>query len=416
MQLDEQSASVLLRALDDEPHTPSTVDVTRAIADGRRRRRVRRAAAYGVASAATALVLVGASVAVGAMRAPARHDQTIGTAPATAATTVPPPPSADPVPKDAPAAPAKCVIAQLKVPDGRAQALVTAADPTGRIIAGRSYPNRGTSGDYHVIVWVDRQPKIVDIPGDDQAINDINTAGVAVGLSFVGNGPAAWLYRDGKVSRLPGGDGAEAYAINDANVAVGSRDRRPIVWRSLDQPPIELPLPDGATNGEARDIDEDGTIVGYIEVNNSERPYVWTSSGGRELAPPPGMPADRGDGRGMLRAYGIRNGYVTGIAAVGAAGNSAVRWDLRTGEARVYPQFFIRASMANRLGWQVGTDTQGRGLLVTDTRSVVLPDLVLHKPGELKNIPETVSDDGKVIAGQSDDKNDVIHAVVWTCA
>jgi hypothetical protein len=74
------------------------------------------------------------------------------------------------------------------------------------------------------------------------------------------------------------------------------------------------------------------------------------------------------------------------------------------------------ASAVNRYGWQVGIDAQGRAVFRSDAGAVVLPDLAAHKPGELKNGPTTLSDDGKVIGGQSDDRSGVIRAVVWTCS
>ena len=54
----------LLRSLDPEPPTPSTVDITRAIAAGRKRR-MRRGAGYAGVAAVTTLVVAGVAVAVG---------------------------------------------------------------------------------------------------------------------------------------------------------------------------------------------------------------------------------------------------------------------------------------------------------------------------------------------------------------
>jgi uncharacterized membrane protein len=294
----------------------------------------------------------------------------------------------------------------LPLPDGRKMALVTGADPSGRFLLGRTYPIPVSSGDYNVVVWDKRTPTIVPIRGMDQELNDINTSGVAVGLSYGDSGTTAWLYRRGKVSKLPGGDGAEAWAINEANTVVGARNRKPVIWRSLDQAPVELPLPEGATAGEARDIDEDGTIVGSVGMGYVvDRPYVWLPDGsGHPLALP-----DSGPQAG--NAFSIRNGWVNGVL-----GASGVRWDLRTGDPRVFLQFQIRANRANRYGWQVGPDLQGRGLFLSDAGPVVLPDLALHKAGESTNLPTTISDDGRVIGGQADDRAGVIRAVVWTCS
>jgi hypothetical protein len=178
-----------------------------------------------------------------------------------------------------------------------------------------------------------------------------------------------------------------------------------------------LPVPAGASGGAATDIDDDGTIVGYIEVSDgNERPYVWFADGThRELPVPSGAGGQSKSSRQLARAYGIRNGWVTGITGM-TPDSGAVRWNLRTGEVKVFSEFLIRASMANAHGWQVGTDQQGRAILVSPAGTVVLPDLSRHEPGNLRNIATTVSDDGRTIGGQSDDSGDVIRAVVWRCS
>jgi hypothetical protein len=45
----------------------------------------------------------------------------------------------------------------------------------------------------------------------------------------------------------------------------------------------------------------------------------------------------------------------------------------------------------------------------------VLPDLASHQPDGLSTIATTLSDDGRTIAGQSDDATGTIQAVVWRC-
>jgi hypothetical protein len=46
---------------------------------------------------------------------------------------------------------------------------------------------------------------------------------------------------------------------------------------------------------------------------------------------------------------------------------------------------------------------------------VRLPELAPHPPGRLTTIPSTLSDDGRLVAGQSDDASGTIQAVVWRC-
>src|SRR5262249_2146106 len=154
--------------------------------------------------------------------------------------------------------------------------------------------------------------------------------------------------------KLPGGDGAEVRAINGAGTVVGSRGDKPMVWRSVDQPPVALALPSGATTGSAYDIDEDGTIIGVVGKGlYTMRPYVWLPHrGGHEVAIPSGVPvpaqtgkvkagaARRGAPAAML--FNIRLGWVSG-----RVNDTAVRWNLRTGETRTFPQLGPRADAIN---------------------------------------------------------------------
>ena len=73
------------------------------------------------------------------------------------------------------------------------------------------------------------------------------------------------------------------------------------------------------------------------------------------------------------------------------------------------------AGPVNAQGWQAGTDKQGRPVLVAGATTVVLPELAGHQPNGLSNMPNTLSDDGRTIAGQADDASGTIRAVVWHC-
>jgi uncharacterized membrane protein len=432
MRLDEEPAGAVLGLLDEDPARPSTVDVRRAIAEGRRRRCVRRVGGYAVAAGVTGLMLMGTSLAV------VTWD---GSAPDT---TGAPETSNGPAAEVAPPAPTTCAIRELTTPDGRKMALVTGGDPSGRFLLGRTYPAQGSADDgmgLHVVVWDKLQPTLVTVPGDDQSLQDINSSGTGIGISFTDSGVTSWLYRGGAVTRLPDGDKAQVAAINEAGIAVGSLGDsptvgKPVIWRSVDQAPKELPLPAGTSTGRASDIDEDGTIIGAVGNGLADmRAYVWSPDGvGRELPVPADLAAtaseeaaseqaNSGKGPGkrglvpdagkvpLTMAYNIRNSWVSGrIRAV------AVRWNLRTGDVSRYPDLDGYAGAVNRHSWQIGIDAQGRAVFRPDRGPVVLPELASHSPGGLQNIPTTLSDDATVIGGQSDDKDGVIHAVVWTCS
>jgi uncharacterized membrane protein len=440
----------LLRPLDSEPRTPSTVDVRRAITDGRRRRRLRRIAGYGGVAALTALGVVGASVAAGAL-GDAKPD-TSATGGQQAAAAKPKSPYKIPGTPGwkaaAATAPTSCTLEKLPVPDNEPMALVSGGDPTGRYLVGRSYPGGGR---YQAVIWHDGKVKKVMLPGDlEESLQDVNSAGTAVGWSYQGKsekdtGPVPYVYADGKVSKLPGAERGSALAINDAGAIVGDdNNKTPLVWPSATKRPIRLPLPAGASGGEASDIDEDGTVVGNVEPAGAgvsgagikeSVPYVWFADGTHRKLP---MPTLDGTTATTARVLGIRNGWATGSASLsdftrdpkagasadpaakakGAANAKslrAVQWNVRTGDVRVYADLQFMANAVNAQGWQVGTDQQGRPVLATDDATVVLPDLVGHDRDGLANIPNTVSDDGRIVGGQADDATGTIQAVVWRC-
>ncbi|GAA2622715.1 hypothetical protein GCM10010399_62450 [Dactylosporangium fulvum] len=410
MHIDESNAGELLGPLSTDPLQPSSIDVGRAMQEGRRRRARRTAVTSGVAGL-TVLAMAGVPVAITSMQKTDNSTLVEASAsaapPATAAPSASPPvtaaPSASSPPPKAPPVPTSCKAERLPIPDNVTMALVTAADPTGRTIFGRSYPQPGTN---QVILWRDGKATKIDVPGDAQAINSVNAGGTAVGESTVDGKPVAWLFSDGKVTRLPGGDGATAEGINAGNVIVGSRNRRPLIWRTPASDPVELPLPDGASNGEAHAIDDDGTAVGTITTGTGSVAYAWAADGTGRILPTVGDPGNLG-----YTAFTVRNGWATGVSTA-----TGLRWNLRTGQVEAVPGINIRPSTANTSGWMVGTDMQGRGVLIAAGRTLVLPDVFVHRPGGFSNLPKTISDDGRVLAGQADDTDHVIHAVVWRCS
>ena len=209
-----------------------------------------------------------------------------------------------------------------------------------------------------------------------------------------------------------------------------------LVWPSATAQPIRLPLPAGASRASAHDIDEDGTVVGTMTISGQSTasasgvaptvPYVWFADGTHRPLP---MPTLDGVQAATASVAGVRNGWAIGVAsrdtktrgagspgdADRAAATRAVRWNIRNREVRVFDDLGFGADATNPHGWQVGTDRQGRAVLLTDTAIVVLPDLADPPPGGLATIPSTLSDDGRTIAGQSDDATGKIQPIVWRC-
>ena len=448
---EEEQAIALLRRLDHEPPTPSRVDLGQAIIEGGRRRRTRRALGGGGAVVLAAAMVATVPVALTALRPESSAPQNQAaatTAPATRpASTVVPPKS--------------CSVQRLPLLDGEPMSLVTGADPTGRFIVGRTYPD-DHQGSYPSLIWDNGKPSRIVIPGADQSLNDVTTTGVAVGSGWGDDGPVSYIYRDGKVSPLPATGSSQAEAINDAGQIVGSRERgvaesKPVIWSSSSAQPVDLPLPGPQWTGQAGDIDEDGTVVGAVWENptpedlaapkdpvasptpgmtmdpvapnglgtpkdptampprNPSTGYLWLPDGtARELPKPmvQGAPAD------SFLPRSIRNGWVTGTATRMAADGTEIRVPARlylpTNEFVDFPTNLLRTDAGNGQGWVVGSLSDQRLALLTDAGLVNLPEI---EPHERMNgdVPTAVSDDGRIVAGQSEDAKNVIQAVVWNC-
>ncbi|MEV7623622.1 hypothetical protein [Actinoplanes sp. NPDC089786] len=413
----------LLRSLSDEPDTPSTVNIRKAMDVGRRRR-VRRSAGYAGAAALTAIAVTGTSVAINL----AAGDQAAPPAPEAAAGGKPKPSASAPAVAPTAKAPAGCVIHRLKPPDNAPMALVSGADPTGKYVVGRSYPK---AGGYQAVIWNDGKGKKVMLPGDsEESLQDVNSAGDAVGWSYQGEavGPVPYAYAGGKVIKMRGPKYAEPRAINNAGVVVGVANGANLSagaglrWPSPTAEPVPLPVPAGTTSTRPMDIAEDGTIVGGL---NFETPVMWTADGEMRELP---MPEIDGRPAAVAQAFDVSDGWATGMAstekiAPGSGGGAksasapifAVRWNLRTGQAQVVKQLKDPADEVNALGWMVGTDAKGYATLVAGGTAVRLPDLGKNPGDGVTTIATTISDDGRFIAGQSDNKDEVIQAVVWRC-
>lgn len=125
--------------------------------------------------------------------------------------------------------------------------------------------------------------------GDGSVANDINDSGVVAGAAVataVRYQPVLWI--DGEIVRLPLPTywvAGEVLAVNDAGVAVGGGFREfaesPLRWENGSFQ--ELPGFAERVTGVARDINEDGAIVGQVYVSTSDYTgYVATlwSDGG----------------------------------------------------------------------------------------------------------------------------------------
>ncbi|WIM96987.1 hypothetical protein ACTOB_000470 [Actinoplanes oblitus] len=392
----------LLRALDTEPHTASTVDVRQAIADGRRKKRQRGAGYAGVAL--TFVAVTGVTIASGALsHTPAKP--TPGTDVAATKTT------------PAASAPSSCTVQQLTVPKNAPKAVVSGADSTGSYLAGRSYP---TADQYQAVIWHNGTGTEVPLPGDEEeSLEDVNASGTAVGWSYLQQKQTPFVYYNGRVSQLSGVTDGSANAINDRGTIVGEDGEHPIFWSSVTAQPRRLPVPAGAASATAADIDEDGTIVGTI---GNKTPYVWLPDGSHHALKVPELNGKAAEGR----VFHISGGWVIGVVNEAGSGKGSARakargetktarWNVRTGEVQIIEGLDGTPDAVNAQGWLTAVERQTGAVLHADTSTIKLPGLAPRGADQLADIANTISNDGRTIGGQSNDTNGVIQPVVWHC-
>ncbi|BEL03402.1 hypothetical protein Q0Z83_015930 [Actinoplanes sichuanensis] len=379
----------LIQLLDDEPPTPSAVDVRGAIATGRRRRAIRNAGFAG--ASVTALAVAGVVAVSSNLFVP-------GPAPDEFAGPVP--------------VPTACTVQD---PAGVAGSVVRGSDPTGRYLVGRTEPTA------EAVLWRDGRGAVVDLPGAGRsALTGVNSSGTAVGWRFEADGrpePVPFVVEDGKVSPLPGSGHGLPLAINDAGTIVGDSGGHPVRWSSATSEAVRLALPPGAVRGSAIDVDEDGTVVGDVDWKG----FVWMPDGRRFALP---LPEIGGEKASMSTIFGIRNGWVVGWAAtterppsgsasVIARQTVSMRWNVHTGETKIFPATQLEPTAVSAEGWLVGM-ASGRGpVLVAGTTTLDLP-----LPGGAMAAADaqfSISDDGRTITGLIVDASAARRSVIWHC-
>jgi hypothetical protein len=355
-----------------------TYDVTqRAKAGGVRRRRRKRLMAGGGAMLSVMSVLIGLSFV----------PRSAG--PVTAAT-----PSATPS--------ARCEAGELPRPAGyQRKSFVTGADPSGRFVLGRVYPEGQGA---RPVIWDNGAIQTVAMAGEDTTLEDITTSGVAIGTSFLGDNPVSWVYRGGKTTRLAG-DNANAMALNENLMIVGTVGDRPAIWRSPSAQPEPLSLPPGEwARGGARGISDEGYIVGFAvaKVDGKEGDVLgllWGPDGTFErLVAPGGYPVGPTE---------IRGDWILGRFTEPGGRLMNVRWERGSRDALVFPEPV--AWTVNAMGWAAGSGAPALTLPSGD--ALTLPTAGFSPDGVI----ESISDDGHQVVGTLYDAARNGVAVRWIC-
>jgi hypothetical protein len=389
---DDRYGQLLLSPLRGEPTTPSRVDLTRAMTEGRRRR-VRWWAGGAAIVALTGAAAAGGTVAVSALNGPAPR-------PAPRIVTPSPPPIK--------LGPTSCTVTVLPA-DGARQAFVTGGDPSGHYLVGQIYGSRKP-----VVVWKDGKIAArLTMPGaSNRALRDLNSTGVGIATSTdAGDTPRSYLYRDGRFSPLKGGE-STAVAINDAGAVAGVLGTaRPAVWSSPTAAPVRLKLPAGATTGDVYGIDEDGTVLGAVGRSNSEfTGYLWLPDGTGRRMP---LPTVEGERANYFWPESIRNGWVAGRAvAESSDGGQSFTWYRYRVATNHYEPLPEVAGMSSRVaanGWVVGVN--GSVTVFSDAGVLTLPS---YRTDEDYNVT-SFSTDGLVVGGTSAAADLVNRPLMWRC-
>lgn len=396
--IDERQTTALLARAADGPSGPSRVDLTRAVRDARRRVRRTR-----VLTAAGVVAVTAAAAATVPLLSHPRQEASL--------------PAARPteVPSQGPTAVAQpplsqvtsCTVAAAPLPDGASgSSSVQAVDVTGTWQAGRA-------GD-QLLVWnAGELSAEFEAPGIKPTVTGVNAAGSAVGygglseddytVQVMGGGVStrAWKWSGGRLFDLQPVTGASAMAINDAGVVAGQRadgeSAHAVYWPADSTAARDLPVPAGYGYSAVIDIFPDGRILGMIGTDGRDlETYLWS--------------ADHRSGAFVQDDKGDR------VAAVAAAdgwvfANRPVLLDLDTGTTRSVPVSQMPQPLAvNGAGWLAGGDERSGMVAVYDGRRVTeLPTLATGP--EAANFVQALSNDGRVLVGQSDNQ-----ATIWRCS
>jgi probable HAF family extracellular repeat protein len=295
------------------------------------------------------------------------------------------------------------------------------ADPTGRYAAASLVQPDGT---IRPVLWTDGEPAVLPPAGDGAQPSAVNSAGVVVGTASGRDGrPLAWIYRDGRVSRLGAVPGYEWWApvsVDEHGAVTGE------AWRGLRFAVVSWPS--AASRGavvrvtEPRGVRGSGVGAGGVVVGtwgDGAAPYAWRADGtGRALRLPRGAatgqpvavrgawaagwvglhpatvppePAAAPREQGGEKDMRLRE--MLGKPGAGKLVVAPARWNLSTGEVTHWPERTVAATAVNAAGWVVVPGDGGAAVVSPEGRMTALP-------GPADGYPTTLSDDNRRLYGE----------------
>lgn len=275
-----------------------------------------------------------------------------------------------------------------------------------------------------------RRLKAATLGGEARAIN---ADGIVVGRQqYEAEGgfiTRATVWRDGEPTNLPGlifGDEGAARDINDDGVIVGGVGTPVIGARWIDDEVEELPTPEGATGFAPWRITNEGTIFGVVVLESADAP--------RQVA------YLRGDEYTAIELPDDVQGYlsVNGATAIGMSENEIAVVTVGF-ESTVYPVRIegdeltvveAPAADVNLALWDVNSDgdavgyawPQGDGFATDNAVAILqrggeLLDLnEMITPGDLRLTEALAINESGAIAGHARDANGVLHGVILSPA
>ncbi|MGY0004993.1 hypothetical protein [Micromonospora sp. I033] len=382
---EEQAGRAVHRTLTQAPVPPSRVDVGAVLRAGRRDERRRRRLTVALAAVAVLAVGLGSAVTVG-RSGPDRGPGEVADRPPE----ILPTPTVVPVTVTVADAAAPCAYEQYPVPTEAWFPRVTAADPTGRFLAGTAEVSDKLVEQVrsYLVLWDRGRPSLVDVPWARAEVTAVNAAGVVVGngQSPKGRSSVYWVYRDGKVRNLtPPAGYAEArpVAVNDRGDILGTvgsasdRDSALVVWSAgTDGPPQMLGQPEP---GRVISWTNDGTVIRFEAESppgGTARIRLLRADGSSAVFP---LPAGWSPGSMRFEQSPLGGDWLAGIVSGGGEKSSPGVLNLRTGQLVVYHgldtrnHFTVVAGPDGRL--LAGVPGQGWRLVERDgtARTVPLP-------------------------------------------
>lgn len=196
---------------------------------------------------------------------------------------------------------------------------------------GRIVGDSVTNGNPRAVIWQNDVPTLLPVTGTRSNATDINNPGDVVGTNRVSSRDRAFLLENGAVASIDlgtlGGLEAQAFAINDAGLVVGSaetanRNDHAFIWRDINgnhqsDAGEMVQLSDLGLSSAANAINEQNYAAGFVlRPSFTRQAALWDSN--RVRIDLPNLP-------------GALDGEIfdlnAGLQSVGKSGNSAALWE-----------------------------------------------------------------------------------------